>query len=254
MLGQTISGEVPGNLGRCSIANGGRERHEEGMAKGAKSEMGTTRGKALRSVASPKQSRSEATLHRLLDAADRLICAEGLQALSIATLVREAKSSVGGFYGRFKDKDELVRALHERQLGEIRDLLASVVVPERWETVPLKSMIEALVAVYQTRTQGRRRLIAAFLEASARNPEAWEQGIAFRKELIESIAALLLLRKDEIAHPEPEKAVRFALQQAFAFDDVRSLYAHVPGANDFADEAEFATELARSMTAYLLRG
>lgn len=235
------------------IAISDSRRHEWTMVKEAKGK-GPGRGAELRSVASPKQSRSEATLHRLLDTAEHLICTDGLQSLSIATLVREAKSSVGGFYGRFKDKDELLRTLHERQLGEIRDLLASVIVPERWETVPLASMIEALVAVYQTRTRGRRRLIAAFLEASARNPEAWEQGIAFRKELIEAIAALLLLRRDEITHPAPEKAVRFALQQAFAFDDVRSLYAHVPGANDFSDEGEFAAELARSMTAYLLRG
>lgn len=68
----------------------------------------------LASVARPKQARSEQTLRRILEAAERLIGEKGLGDVSIPDIVREARSSVGGFYARFKDKNELLRALEER--------------------------------------------------------------------------------------------------------------------------------------------
>ena len=77
----------------------------------------------LRSVTAPKQARSAATLQRLLDAAEDLIAEKGLRDVSIPDIVARAGSSVGGFYARFKDKDELLRALEERFLGEMREIL-----------------------------------------------------------------------------------------------------------------------------------
>src|SRR5690349_3773360 len=67
----------------------------------------------LRSVARPKQARSEESLRRLLDAAESLIHERGFGEVSIADIARRARSSVGGFYSRFRDKDELLLALHE---------------------------------------------------------------------------------------------------------------------------------------------
>lgn len=204
----------------------------------------------LRSVTRPQQGRSEATLQRLLDAAEKLICRDGLAGVSIASIVREAKSSVGGFYARFRDKDELLRALHERELGRINEQVGELVNPERWEGVPLRAMIRALIYTYAENSRGRERLQAAILEATARNPEAWAPAFDFRREVTDSVSALLLLRRDEITHPEPEEAVRFALTQAFAVRDIRSLYAHTDVVQEVSDEAT-SNEMVRSMLAYL---
>jgi AcrR family transcriptional regulator len=65
----------------------------------------------LRTVSGPKQARSERTLQRLLAAAEALIKEKGHAAVSIPEIARRAGSSVGGFYARFRDKDELLRAL-----------------------------------------------------------------------------------------------------------------------------------------------
>ncbi|MFK8000265.1 MAG: TetR/AcrR family transcriptional regulator [Polyangiales bacterium] len=204
----------------------------------------------LRSVARPKQGRSEATLQRLLDAAEKLICRDGLAGVSIASIVREAKSSVGGFYARFRDKDELLRALHERELGRINDQVGELLNPERWDGVPLRAIIHALIYAYAENSRGRERLQAAILEATARNPDAWAPAFDFRREVTDSVAALLLMRRDEITHPDPEQAVRFALSQAFAVRDIRSLYAHTDVVQEVSDEAT-SKEMIRSMMAYL---
>ena len=187
---------------------------------------------------------------RLLDAAEKLICRDGLAGVSIASIVREAKSSVGGFYARFRDKDELLRALHERELGSLNALVSELVNPERWEGVPLRAMIHTLIYAYAENSRGRERLQAAILEATARNPEAWAQAFDFRREVTDSVAALLLLRRDEITHPAPEEAVRFVLSQAFAVRDIRSLYAHTDIVQGVSDETT-SKEMIRSMLAYL---
>ncbi len=62
----------------------------------------------LRTVAGPKQARSEDTLRRLLNAAEELIIEKGHRAVSIPEIARRAHSSVGGFYARFRDKTELL--------------------------------------------------------------------------------------------------------------------------------------------------
>ena len=67
----------------------------------------------------PRQTRSLKTAERMLAAAEAILKEGGLSGLSIAEVVRRAESSVGAFYGRFKDKDGLLRALHTRRLQAV---------------------------------------------------------------------------------------------------------------------------------------
>ena len=87
---------------------------------------------ALHSVAAPKQRRSERTLRRLLDAGEALIEEKGLADVSVPDIVRRAGSSVGGFYARFRDKNELLRALEERFFGELLARVDALAEPTRW--------------------------------------------------------------------------------------------------------------------------
>ena len=86
----------------------------------------------LETVARPKQARSEQTLQRLLDAAERLIEERGVAGVSIPEIARSARSSVGGFYARFRDKNELLRALEERFFQEQRERVDRLTRLENW--------------------------------------------------------------------------------------------------------------------------
>src|SRR4029077_14801889 len=86
----------------------------------------------LQTVAGPKQARSERTLKRLLDAAEVLIEEKGHAAVSIPEIARRARSSVGGFYARFRDKNELLRALEERHFMEVWQRLDALADARRW--------------------------------------------------------------------------------------------------------------------------
>ncbi|MBO6936275.1 MAG: TetR/AcrR family transcriptional regulator [Deltaproteobacteria bacterium] len=227
--------------------------------RGAKAKVAATKtskkkgsGKALRTVAQPKQARSEETLERLLDAAESLIKAKGLANVSIAALARKAGSSVGGFYARFKDKDEMLRTLHEREQRRFHASIAQLVEPAVWADQPLGLMIERSLHLFFARLEGRQKLAAAFLESAARNPEQWAHAIEFRRMVVDAFVKLLALRKEEIDHPDPEQAIRFAIHQVLATADHRALFAHMGGPDEsHLSDAELRDQLTLSLCRYL---
>ena len=224
-------------------------RSEDGSAAPRAKASGSGRA-TLRTVAAPKQKRSEKTLQRILDAAERLIVERGLRAVSIADVVRAAKSSVGGFYARFRDKEELLLALHERNQRELREEVLTILDPATWEAASLEEIVAACVETLVRRASERRRLMAAFVHSVATQPERWEEAITFRQRLIEGVSALLLSRREEMAHPDPEAAVRFAIQTALAIVDHRALFTDVDPSFD-TDEGELRVEIERVVLRYL---
>jgi len=65
---------------------------------------------------SPKQVRSSASTKRMLDAAEAILANKGPDALTVENVIAEAKTSMGSFYGRFKNREGLILALHNRFL------------------------------------------------------------------------------------------------------------------------------------------
>jgi AcrR family transcriptional regulator len=170
----------------------------------------------LRTVTGPKQARSERTLKRLLDAAEALNKEKGHAAVSIPEIARRAGSSVGGFYARFRDKGELLRALEERHFLELSQRLEALADVRRWQDAPTSRIVEAAVAELVNSTRERRHMIAAFLVRAIEDPVIREGGLRFRRTVEERISDLLLTRRAEMNHPDPALAIDLGIQTAFA--------------------------------------
>ena len=156
----------------------------------------------LKSVTTPKQARSQATLTRLLDAAEELFLQNPPQDVSIADIERRAGSSIGGFYSRFPDKDALLRALQERRLVVVQQMLETIADPERWRDVPLSLMVRGLLQELVRHYTERRRLIAAFVSAAAQNPREWADTVQRRDAMIEVVLRLIVPQhREAIRHP-----------------------------------------------------
>jgi AcrR family transcriptional regulator len=205
----------------------------------------------LDSVARPKQARSEATLHRLLDAAEALIEETGSAEVSIPEIVRRARSSVGGFYARFRDKNELLRALEERFFREQRARLDRLTRPETWGDAPLPAIVRAcmreLVGVFRS----RRALIRAFVARAVHDLEFRGEAQRFEREVSDRVAALLLSRPGALGHPRPQLGVPIAVALVFGALTAAVLFEapRHPFAALSADEA--AEELARNFLGHL---
>ncbi len=205
----------------------------------------------LTSVSAPKQARSAQTLYRLLDAAESLIEEKGPADASIPEIVRRAESSVGGFYARFRDKNELLRALEERFFNELTvrvDLLSR---PDRWRGASIREIVEPCVRELVDTFRERRALIRVFMFSAVQDPEFIEDSLRFRRRVSSRLVALLLTRRDEIRHPDPELAIDLAVQFAFGLMHQSVILGEIRADARRLSDADLVRELTRNFLSYL---
>jgi AcrR family transcriptional regulator len=205
----------------------------------------------LETVARPKQARAERTLHRLLDAAEALIEERGLGDVSVPEIVRRARSSVGGFYARFRDKNELLRALEERFFIEQRERLARLTRIESWAGAALADIavgcMRELVQVFRE----RRALIRAFVARAVHDSEFRGAALAFEREVAERVGDLLLAQPGAVRHPRPREAIPFAVAIVFGAMITGVLVGDVRHPFLQLSDEQVAEELARNFLGYL---
>jgi AcrR family transcriptional regulator len=205
----------------------------------------------LRWVRPPQQARSQETLDRLLDAAEALVAEKGFEDTSVAEVARRAGSSVGAFYNRFADKDRLLFALYERYLEQAFATADDALDPKRWEgagiSEVLASVVRFLVQVYRE----QRGLIRAFVLRNHTDHEFRAREEQLSAYVGTKLSGLLLARRRQITHPEPEAAAAFGLtlifntiESAVLFGETRS------NARTYSDD-ELSAELTRAYLAYL---
>ena len=202
-------------------------------------------------MSEPKQSRSEQTQERLLQAAEALILEKGLADASVPEIARRASSSVGGFYARFPDKDALLRALEERFFAEMLERVERLADAGRWADASIATIVGACGEELVTVFRERRNLIAAFLHRATRNPEILAEALRFRVATQERIAALLLPRSNELRHPEPRLAIHLAVQFAFALMLQLVAAGEVHAAGRVLGDRELQNEIVRNFLAYV---
>ena len=205
----------------------------------------------LETVAGPKQARSERTLYRLLDAAEALIVERGLAGLSIPEVARRAQSSVGGFYARFRDKNELLRALEERFFLEVQSRLDALADERRWEDAPVRDFVAAAVDELVTVTEARRALIKAFMFRATVDARTRDDAVRFRNRAAERIAALLVGKSPGFTHPEPVLAIDLGVQAAFSLMNQHVLLDGTEAAGRMLSIDDLKREIARLFVAYV---
>lgn len=161
----------------------------------------------------PRQARSRETEQRLLDAAEKMIERHGLEGATLPRIAREAGVSPANVYRRFRDKSALIAAVFSRfsdlqaahadqplDTGSIRKMGLCAFVDE-W--------IRALITSFRART----KLIRATMEYTRQHSDRSfiQRQLDLEGRSFEKMAEALLLFRDEIRHPEPEVAVRWAM-------------------------------------------
>ncbi len=205
----------------------------------------------LDSVARPKQARAERTLHRLLDAAEALIEERGPGDVSIPEIVRRAQSSVGGFYARFRDKSELLRALEERFFQQQLLRVEHLTLLENWQGAPLAEIVRGCTRELVLVFRERRALIRAFVARAVQDVEFRGAALAFERAVADAIGGLLLAQPGAVRHPNPQRAIPLAV--AFVFSSMITGVLIGDARHPFAQlsDEQAAEELARNFLGYL---
>jgi len=200
----------------------------------------------------PTQDRSRKTLARILAATERLLETRSFEQISIADIVRAARTSVGAFYTRFPTKDSLLPALYERYDERIHAGHSELTAPELWTGLDLAERVDKLVRLLGAYYLEHRGLMRTLGLHARLHPEALGADlIARRKTLHTKIASVLLECRDEIRHPAPELAVELGLFTVAATLRDKLLFG-APHAQSIPDDTTLIErELSRTLLAYL---
>jgi AcrR family transcriptional regulator len=205
----------------------------------------------LRWIREPRQARSRETLDRILDAAETLVADKGFEDATIAEIVRRAESSVGAFYTRFRDKEGLLYALYERYLEQAVATADDALEPSRWEGADVRELLGAVVRFLVTIYREQGGLIRAFVMRNHSDPEFRARQERLSHYVSDKLAAVLLAHRDEIRHPDPDRAVTFGLSMVFATIEGQVLFGETRSRALALRDDDLAAELARAYLAYL---
>jgi AcrR family transcriptional regulator len=202
------------------------------------------------------QARSRESLARLLKAAAEVLNKDGLDGATIPRIAARAGLSPGTVYRRFPDKDALLREVCLRLLEENYRQSKQLLIAGRWKTMPLAEMSHRVIAMTLKGHHVHRGLLRALLLFTLQHPDA---AFVRKSEELEwktfrDVGELLLTRRGEIRHPDPESAVKFAMLMVGIAAQGVFILPHKP--TDFDRflphvEAQLERELPRMFLRYL---
>ncbi|MBI2825965.1 MAG: TetR/AcrR family transcriptional regulator [Planctomycetia bacterium] len=202
-------------------------------------------------VRPPRQTRSQETLERLLDAAEEVFAERGFESATVAEIVRRAKSSVGAMYARFTDKDALLSCLHERFCEEAMATSDVALDAERWEGASIAEIFDEVIPFLVEVYEQKRGLIRAFIIRASGDAEFVEAGLRLGRHISEGLTELVMARRGQITHPNPAVAVDFGLRLVFDTLDLSSMFSGVQRTAMPLTPRQLSEELIRAYLSYL---
>jgi AcrR family transcriptional regulator len=203
-----------------------------------------------------QQARSRESLQRLLQAAADVLQEEGLEGATIPRISVRAGLTPGAVYRRFPDKDALMQTVVLTIMQSNDAGVAGLLKPEKAAGLTLEKTVDEIL--HETVKSYRRysRLLSAVAQYFRSHPD-----MAFKKkvDVIETrtflrVVAYLLYFRQEILHPDPERAVAFAfsvaghsLREILLMEAMTDVWTPILPRSD----EELVEELSAMMLAYL---
>ena len=155
----------------------------------------------------PQQRRSQELSLRILKAAELVLRRDGAEGFAIGAVAKAAGVSVGGIYGRFRNRDELVSAIHSHMLKRVLEVV-SVALSRPFASAAdmAQAFAEVLIDFFE--------YDGSVLAPLIRNLNPVELG-ATQARINELVAnAIAPFARD--MHRDPDEAVRFLVQLVLA--------------------------------------
>jgi AcrR family transcriptional regulator len=202
------------------------------------------------------QERSRLTQLKLLKAAAEVLDEHGVEGATIPRIAAKAGLSPGAVYRRFPDKDALLREVCLRAMKSNDSYADERFQPEAWVGKPLSQIIELVVEKTLEGHRKHRGILRAIVYFTMEHQDTSfvRQMEELEGKTFQAITALLLSRRKEIRHPDPESAVPFALFMlgvtaqgtAVLPRDPKKVFQVIPHL-----ESRLAPELTRMLLRYL---
>lgn len=192
-------------------------------------------------------------MERVLTASAELLVERGYDAFTIVEVGRRANASTGLIYTRFKNKAALFEAVLLREQERMVAQEGARFEALRSAELGTAELIEALVHDLAEVVHREAKLTQIFMERTTIEPALLEH-VKRLRTAPHVFAGLLLDRRAELTHPDPERAVDMAFWLANSALERRvhtPMWRHwVPEAAD--DWDDFVKDLAYALKAFLI--
>jgi AcrR family transcriptional regulator len=191
----------------------------------------------------------------MLDAAEIVVAKYGVEGATLPRIAAQARIAPTNVYRRFRNKEALIRAvfhrLSERSTAEVKSQLD----PEKLRPIGLVQFSQNLIAGMVAGYRADAALSRAASEYAERH---WEVAFIRKARAAEArsfqqMVDAFLIWRDQINHPDPEYAVRFAflmvvfaLRELILYDRIHIFAAALP-----LDDDVLKQELPRVFLRYL---
>jgi len=154
----------------------------------------------------PKQTRSRQSFDRVLDAATNILAERGFSGLTLTQVSKQSRVSIGSIYCRVDSKEDLVRAVQARALEEMDHEFAMLVNRVRRKSLPLRALVPTMTRELALYLRRHAPLLRAFMQQAADDPVLEAVGKKSFQQNALDFKLILLDRRAEIHHPDPEHA------------------------------------------------
>ena len=182
---------------------------EKSTTAGQNAKAGVVVDLAVELAKPPKQERSRQSFERALDAAAELLVERGSDSFTLAEVAQRAGGSIGSIYGRVESKDNLIRAVHARELERI-DAETNAAFAGISATQDLTGAVASVVHVTGAVLRSNAPLLAPFMLRANTDPVLAETSKVSIDNLVHQFTDVLMRHASEITHPDPAKAVRWS--------------------------------------------
>ena len=209
-----------------------------------------------RKTLAPQQARSRESLRKLLKAAAEVLGQHGVEGTTIPRIAQHAGLSPGAVYRRFHDKDALLEAavlgIMQRQDERIRVALTPAMARQIPLAVFAEQLIRSMLLSYRA-SAGLLRAIRQFTQGRA-HTAFYRKVVKLEFRSYRYLVGLFLVHRREIKHPNPKRAVSFALMMLTSSlielilvdQDMKNWQVVIP-----KDDQALKRELLRAFLSYL---
>jgi AcrR family transcriptional regulator len=210
------------------------------------------RSMEIQAIRPPQQRRSRASFDRVLDAGTELLQDKGWDGFTLAEVSRRAKVSIGSIYARVPSKDALLYTIYDRYQEVLRAEQLELDDPQRFQGLATRDVLDGAVRAFADTMQRHRRMLRVFMHRGAVDDVIAARGSESSAAIGRTFKELLLTRRDELRHPDPELAVDVAWRIVFCTLARQVMYGPTFESDRLVEWDDLVTQLAAACAAYLL--
>jgi AcrR family transcriptional regulator len=128
--------------------------------------------------------------------------------ISIAEITEASKTTVGSFYARFPDKGSLLLALQAQAHDDVVNRLQFELAPARWAAFALRQTVEGMISKLISIPDEYSPVFKAAMLSSEASRALARKVTEIIETKIALMTTLVLSKRGEIRHPNPERVAR----------------------------------------------